>query len=227
MLEPWRRLGFKMEDAEHAIFSMELQSLPQGFWKLADDKFDKCTLASTTFMEAVTALADRCWRIAVAVYLHSVWRWRANFFNELTNATMEHHKSSMTSKLRHGYPTVQFHLNLQLPAAVSQHATSLIRRTLMFDEIPYCPTAMTPQRPTSLLMEDLGENPAGGSGAIVVRTGEQLPAPFIRHKRKLKYSSLIRHEVHVGYSTMWLQTYLNPILINDNYRRYLGTQRLC
>ncbi|GMF37926.1 unnamed protein product [Phytophthora lilii] len=88
----------------------------------------------------------------------------------------------MKSKLRHGYATVQYHLTSHLPAAVSQQATSLIRRALTLDETPYCPTVIDSTSTVYLLLFNGGSpgNPGpGGSGAIVVRTGAQLAAPAV------------------------------------------------
>ncbi|KAF4127833.1 hypothetical protein GN958_ATG03306, partial [Phytophthora infestans] len=69
-----RVVGLGPSAIEHAIFSMEPLLMPAGVWRAADKMYDHHITLSNQFMEAVTMLAESCWRLGGAILLQRGWR---------------------------------------------------------------------------------------------------------------------------------------------------------
>ncbi|GMF54069.1 unnamed protein product [Phytophthora fragariaefolia] len=115
---------------ERSFFGLQLQAIPAGIWDVAAAARTVSRDQPQHFTEMVTKLVDGSWRLGVAIYFQSVWRWRVNFFDPLNNVTEGHHAWSMSKKLRQGYSTIHLHLNAHGEGKISDMVVKAMGRVL-------------------------------------------------------------------------------------------------
>ncbi|GMF51301.1 unnamed protein product [Phytophthora fragariaefolia] len=130
LLHPWRRLGMKEEGLQKAVFGLRLAEIPAEIWTVADIVRTTAGDPHLQLMEAVTALAEGCWRVGVAIYLQAVWRWRIGHFDEIKDVTEEYHTRALETKLRHGYSMVHLHMRATQQSQIEDMAATILKRAL-------------------------------------------------------------------------------------------------
>ncbi|GMF57069.1 unnamed protein product [Phytophthora fragariaefolia] len=123
-------------------------------------------------MEAVTALAEGCWRVGVAIYLQAVWRWRIGHFDEINDVTEEYHTRVLETKLRHGYSTVHLHMRATQQSQIEDMAATILKRALGHRHSKSESHIIAPVGQMYVLFyggRTKGKEGAAGCGAVVLR----------------------------------------------------------
>lgn len=168
MTRTWLTLGIKSSAIEHAIFSMKLLLMPAGVWRAADKMYDHHITLSNHFMEAVTMLAESCWRLGAAILLQRGWRWRVNHFDSLAKVSEQSQAAAFKWALWQGYSTVFTHTAAQLHPTFGPLAIQLMRRVLTSESVvDYL--QFTDRGATKYL---LFFNRGGGGGPVAIRGPE-------------------------------------------------------
>lgn len=172
MLQPWRRLGLQEAGIETAIFGLRLHEIPHGIWDVADEIKSTSKDPNMQLAVAVRKLTEGCWRIAAAVYLQCVWRWRVNHYDVLNNVTPGYHTSTFAQKLRSGYTTVQLHMQGHNTGEIGKAASEILRRALAHSNDSHIRHMPVTQMGTYALFfggRVQGQAGDAGCGAVVVR----------------------------------------------------------
>lgn len=192
MLKAWKKLGLREAGLESAIFSLRLSEVPSGIWEVMDSRQLVSTDPHLHLAEAITALVQSSWRIGAAIYLQSVWRWRVNHFDELSNVTIGHHTALLHRKLRHGYNTVHHHMQATYPDGIGDVAAALVKRALTDGTMAHDRQMSTPLHSRYILLcgrRTHDKARQAGSGAILLRMGRTLADVEVCWLAHMSYAS--------------------------------------